>query len=81
MLQVNEALTALQFDDTGLKCAVGTHNGQIAIYDLRSSRPLVQKDHMYSSPILSLAFFSTDFTGGDSLLLLKVLTIDLGNSI
>jgi len=36
---------------SGLQLAAGTKDGRIIIYDLRQTRPLVQKDHMYEKPI------------------------------
>ncbi len=53
-----EELTALRFDDSGLHVAVGTRNGLVALYDLRSTRPLVVKDHMYGSRIVDIKFHS-----------------------
>ena len=35
----------------GLKIATGTEDGRVIIYDLRQTRPLVVKDHMYETPI------------------------------
>ena len=52
LLQAEDSLTALRFDETGLMCAVGTSSGLVALFDLRSSKPLTVKDHMYSSPIV-----------------------------
>ena len=49
-LQPGEGLTALRFSDSGLQCAVGMHNGLVALYDLRSSRPVIVKDHNYGAP-------------------------------
>lgn len=31
-----QALTALRFDDSGMHLAVGTNNGRVALFDLRS---------------------------------------------
>lgn len=59
-LQADDALTALRFDETGLMCAVGTSSGLVAVFDLRSSKPLSIKDHMYSSPIVDLKFKEAD---------------------
>jgi len=39
----------VRFDDAGLQVAVGTRNGLVGVYDLRSQRPVVVKDHMYGS--------------------------------
>ena len=44
-----EDLTALRFDDTGMNVAVGTSNGLVGIFDLRSQKPMIVKDHMYGS--------------------------------
>lgn len=49
-------LTALRFDESGMHIAVGTETGQVALYDLRSSRPLQVKDHMYDAPIVDIKF-------------------------
>ena len=37
-----------------LQMAVGSQSGKVLLYDLRSSRPLLVKDHMYDSPILDV---------------------------
>lgn len=63
-VQPHEGLTAVEFDNSGLRCAVGSSNGLVAIFDLRSPRPLTVKDHMYASPIVSLTFKNTDVIGG-----------------
>lgn len=55
-----QEVTAIRFDQTeGLHVAVGTSSGQVVIYDLRSSRPLRVKDHMYGSPILDIKWHET----------------------
>jgi len=51
-------LTALRFDEGGLHVAAGTADGKVALFDLRSSRPVVVKDHMYGTAITSIAFHS-----------------------
>ncbi|CAD7704153.1 unnamed protein product, partial [Ostreobium quekettii] len=55
-------LTSLCFDDMGLQVAAGTSTGCVALFDLRSPRPLQVKDHMYGSKILDIKFHSS--TGG-----------------
>lgn len=62
--QAGEGLTALRFDDSGLHCAVGTSNGLVALFDLRSSRPVLVKDHLYSSSIVDLKFHSEPGSAG-----------------
>jgi nucleolar protein 10 len=42
----------------GLNLAVGTANGLVLLYDLRSNKPYYTKDHMYCLPILDLDFNS-----------------------
>ncbi|KAK2155613.1 hypothetical protein NP493_2061g00051 [Ridgeia piscesae] len=49
------AVTALKFRD-GLQLGVGTSTGQILMYDIRSNKPLLLKDHMYGLPIRNIAF-------------------------
>lgn len=49
------AVTALLFRD-GLTMGVGTSTGHVLLYDLRSTKPLLVKDHQYGLPINSIAF-------------------------
>uniref|UniRef100_A0A3P8RBU6 Nucleolar protein 10 n=1 Tax=Astatotilapia calliptera TaxID=8154 RepID=A0A3P8RBU6_ASTCA len=42
--------------NSSLTVAVGTTTGQVLLYDLRSSQPLLVKDHLYNLPINSLNF-------------------------
>ena len=64
-LQAGEGLTALRFSKSGLQCAVGTQNGLVALYDLRSSRPSIVKDHNYGAPIKDIKFHaSAGMAGG-----------------
>jgi len=48
------AVTALALD--GLQLAAGTQPGVVLLYDLRSSKPLVAKDHQYELPVRDLHF-------------------------
>ena len=57
-MQPGAPLTALRFDGGGLHVAAGTADGKVALFDLRSSRPTVVKDHMYGTAITSIAFHS-----------------------
>ena len=45
-------VTALRFDPGGMHVAAGDADGIVRIFDLRSSRPVHTKDHMYGSPIV-----------------------------
>ncbi|XP_031569630.1 nucleolar protein 10-like [Actinia tenebrosa] len=49
------SVTALKYRD-GLTMGVGTATGHVLLYDLRSSHPLLVKDHQYGLPINSLSF-------------------------
>jgi len=49
------AVTALKFRD-GLNLGVGTSNGQVLLYDLRSNKPYKTKDHMYGLPIKKIDY-------------------------
>ncbi|XP_013769690.1 nucleolar protein 10 [Pundamilia nyererei] len=49
------SISALKFNSS-LTMAVGTTTGQVLLYDLRSSQPLLVKDHLYNLPINSLNF-------------------------
>lgn len=51
-------LTALRFDPGGLQLAVGTSNGLVGLWDLRQTRPLLVKDHMYGDAIRDIKFHS-----------------------
>ena len=52
-------ISTIKFCDDGLTFAVGTSTGQVLLYDLRSSNPLLVKDHQYGFPIKSLDFHSS----------------------
>ncbi|XP_033645409.1 nucleolar protein 10-like [Asterias rubens] len=49
------SVSSLKFKD-GLQMAVGTSTGQVLIYDLRSDKPLLVKDHHYGLPIKAVDF-------------------------
>ena len=66
VVQADAELTAVRFDDSGLHCAVGTSNGLVALYDLRSSRPLLVKDHMYGDKITDIKFHSAYGSSGNT---------------
>lgn len=52
------SVTAVKFKDA-LNLAVGTATGQILMYDIRSSKPYLVKDHMYGLPIKSIEFINS----------------------
>lgn len=49
------SVSALKFKN-GLQMAVGTANGQVLIYDIRSREPIYTKDHLNNLPIKRLGF-------------------------
>ncbi|CAG8503801.1 11797_t:CDS:10, partial [Acaulospora morrowiae] len=55
-------VTAMRYGNDGLSLAVGTSTGHILLYDLRSSRPWLVKDHQYGYPIKSVNWYY-DVTG------------------
>ena len=57
-------LTALRFDPGGLQLAAGTSSGLVGLWDLRSRRPLLVKDHMYGDAIRDIKFHSGGVSGG-----------------
>ncbi|KAF9415061.1 hypothetical protein HW555_007217 [Spodoptera exigua] len=52
------AITAAKFDGP-LRMGVGTSTGHILLYDIRSSKPVLVKDHMNEIPIKTLEFHKT----------------------
>ena len=59
------AVTAVKCRDDGLTMAAGTSSGLVALYDLRSSHPLLIKDHQYDLPIKSIAFHEGTVLGSE----------------
>ena len=51
-------VTALDFHRSGITTAVGTSNGMIYLYDLRSPIPTLKKDHGYGYPVQTLQFLT-----------------------
>lgn len=49
------AVTKIQFIG-GLKLATGTDDGRVVLYDMRQTRPLVVRDHMYEKPINQIMY-------------------------
>ena len=51
-------ISSVAYDDAGLSMAAGTAGGVVALYDMRSSRPLHVKEHQYGLPIHTVRFHS-----------------------
>lgn len=49
------AITSIKFDG-GLRMGVGTSTGHVLLYDIRSSKPLLIKDHMNETAIKKIDF-------------------------
>ncbi|KAI0477792.1 WD repeat protein [Xylariaceae sp. FL0804] len=60
-------ITSLNFNPSGLSIASGTSTGIVKIFDMRSPRPLMQKDHGPGFPIINLTHMTT--SSGDRKLL------------
>ena len=61
------SVTSLKFHG-GLCLGLGTGTGHVLLYDLRSSLPMLVKDHQYDVPIKSLAFHQHPAAGLDLVL-------------
>ncbi|CAB4428688.1 unnamed protein product [Rhizophagus irregularis] len=59
-----ENVTAMEYKNDGLSLAIGTSTGHILLYDLRSSKPWLVKDHQYGYPIKKL-FWYDDVIGNE----------------
>ncbi|KAL7539512.1 hypothetical protein ACHAXR_009360, partial [Thalassiosira sp. AJA248-18] len=49
---------SLAFDSSGMQMCAGTRGGNVALYDMRSSKPLFIKEHQYGLPIHTVQFHS-----------------------
>jgi ribosome biogenesis protein ENP2 len=56
LLEEVPEITSIQYDSNGLSVLVGTSTGQVVLYDLRRTTPILIKDHQYGYPIHSLTF-------------------------
>lgn len=52
-------VTALKFDLDGLTLGIGTSSGICYIYDIRSSKPVLTKEHQYGEPIVDISFHNS----------------------
>ena len=53
-------ISALQFNPReGLEFAAGTSSGHVLLYDLRSDRPLLTKDHQYGLAMRGIAYHAS----------------------
>ncbi len=56
------AVTSIAYDSSGMFLAAGTQGGNVALYDIRSSKPLHVKEHQYGMPIHTVRFHSSSGT-------------------
>ena len=49
-------VTSICFDPSGVHMCAGTKGGNVALYDMRSSKPLFIKEHQYGLPIHTVQF-------------------------
>lgn len=59
------SISSLNFNGP-LTLGVGTHTGQILLYDIRADKPLRVKDHMYGLPIRDVKFHDSYVLSMDS---------------
>lgn len=69
-------VTALQFHRSGLEIAVGTSNGLVYLYDLRSSNPLLKKDQGYGYPIQNIIYLNSSSISRNQTTEPKILSSD-----
>lgn len=55
----------LRFSGDGMQLAVGSANGAVRVFDIRSSVPFLQYDHVYETPITSLKFSGSQLLSSD----------------
>ncbi len=53
------AVTALKWDTDGLTLGLGTGDGNCFLYDIRSNKPVYQKEHQYGLPIIDVCFHNS----------------------
>lgn len=58
--------TSVAFDEGSLSLAVGTADGRALVFDLRSARPAVTKQHQYGTPVHTVRFHRGGAGGGGS---------------
>lgn len=56
---------AIRFRDDGMQMAVGSETGVVKLFDIRSSRPLLEFEHAYETPITSLKFAGDHLLSSD----------------
>ena len=56
---------AIRFRDDGMQMAVGSETGVVKLFDIRSSRPLLQFEHAYETPVTSLKFSGDHLLSSD----------------
>ena len=52
----NPTVTSVAYEDSGVTLAAGTGEGCVALYDVRSSKPVHVKEHNHGLPIHTCAF-------------------------
>lgn len=59
--QASPGVRSVAFDSRGLRLGAGLSDGRVAVFDLRSSKPVMVRDHGYDAPVVRLQFL--DGTG------------------
>mmetsp|Transcript_66703 Transcript_66703/g.157069 ORF Transcript_66703/g.157069 Transcript_66703/m.157069 type:complete len:528 (-) Transcript_66703:110-1693(-) len=66
--EASAQVTRCAYSSSGMFFAAGTSEGLVRVYDLRSSRPLAERDHMNDYAITSLCFHSCGSESSDLLI-------------
>mmetsp|Transcript_23934 Transcript_23934/g.74475 ORF Transcript_23934/g.74475 Transcript_23934/m.74475 type:complete len:539 (+) Transcript_23934:90-1706(+) len=67
-VQNGSHVTCCAYSKTGMQFAAGTAAGIVRVYDVRSSRPLAERDHMNGYSIRSVCFHSRGMDASDEVL-------------
>lgn len=70
----------LRFSDDGMQLAVGSDNGQVKVFDIRSSRPFLELEHVYETPITSIKFSGEHLLTSDRRTV-KIVNVKVSNEI
>lgn len=75
------SVTKVKFRDS-LNLAVGTNTGHILLYDIRSQRPYLVKDHNYGLPIKAIEFIAEhDYIASIDTKIMKIWERETGKAV
>ena len=71
-------ITQLKFHSDGLTYGVGTKTGQVLLYDLRTTKPMLTRDHQYEQPIRKIMFHQDGHVISADTKIIKIWNKDTG---